>query len=98
MREAGRHGAPVGPENARRLQARLSELEAADTLEDMRHLPGVRCHELTGDRKGQLSLSLSHPYRLIITPEDREAARKPDGGLEWTKVDAVVIEEIVDYH
>lgn len=87
-----------GPENARRLSARLTELAAADTLADMRSLPQARAHELTGDRSGQISLDLSHPHRLIVTPLDPGDARRPDGGLDWSKVTAVVVEEIVDTH
>lgn len=87
-----------GPENARRLAARLGELRAADTLADMRALPQVRAHGLTGDRKHQISLDLSHPYRLVVAPRDPADATRPDGGLDWFKVTAVVVEEIVDTH
>jgi plasmid maintenance system killer protein len=37
---------------ARKVNQRLQELAAADTLAIMRTLPAARCHELTGDRKG----------------------------------------------
>lgn len=87
-----------GPENARRVAARLAELRAADSLEDMRTLPQARAHELKGDRRGQISLDLSHPYRLIVTPADPESARRPDGGLDWSQVVAVVVEEVEDTH
>lgn len=87
-----------GPENARRLAARLKELKGADTLEDMRTLPQARAHELTGNSRGQISLDLSQPYRLIVTPTDPDSARRPDGGLDWSQVEAVVVEEVVDTH
>ncbi len=87
-----------GPENARRLSARLSELTAADTLADIRALPQARVHELTGDRKRQISLDMSHPHRLIVTPQNPDDATRPDGGLEWSQVTAVVVEEILDTH
>lgn len=44
---------------------RLSDLNAALTLEDVRYLPG-HFHELTGDRKGQWACDLDQPYRLIL--------------------------------
>jgi proteic killer suppression protein len=36
---------------AKRIGQRLKDLGAAETLEDMRSMPG-RCHELTADLKG----------------------------------------------
>jgi plasmid maintenance system killer protein len=87
-----------GPENARRLGSRLQELKAAETLDDMRTLPQARAHELRGDRKGQISLDLSHPYRLIVIPADANSATRPDGGLDWSKVEAVVVLEVTDTH
>jgi len=61
-------------------------------------LPQVRCHELKGDRTGQLSLDLDHPYRLIIEPAHDPIPRKPDGGLDWNKVTAVMIVGVEDTH
>ena len=63
----------------------------------MRHVPG-RCHELAGDRSGQLSLDLDHPYRLIFKPATEPIPLKPDGGLDWTRVDAVLILGVEDTH
>ena len=54
-----------GKNCARKIRARLDDLHAATTLEVFRTLPG-RCHELKGDRKGQLSLDLEHPLRLLF--------------------------------
>ena len=86
-----------GPDRARRIRKRLDDLNAATTLEDIRSLPG-RCHELTGDRAGQLALDLDHPYRLIFTPAHDPFPVKDDGGLDWTAVTAVVILGVEDYH
>ncbi len=86
-----------GKVRAKRLKQRLDDLRAAETLEDMRHLPG-RCHELKGERAGQLSLDLDHPRRLIFEPADEPVPRKPDGGLDWAKVTAVEIIGVEDTH
>lgn len=86
-----------GADGGRRIAARLQQLAAAVTLEDMRNLPG-RCHELTGDRAGQLAVDLRQPYRLILEPTENPPPQKADGGLDWTRVDAVTVIEIVDYH
>jgi plasmid maintenance system killer protein len=86
-----------GQDRAKRIRRRLDDLRAASVLEDMRNLPG-RCHELLHDRAGQLSLDLDHPYRLIFEPADEPIPKKPDGGIEWTKVTAVMIIGVEDTH
>ena len=90
--------ADLGPRCAARLQQRLEELRAAVTLEDMRVLPGARCHELTQDRKGQLAVDLVHPRRLVFEPAHDPVPTKADGGLDWPEVTEIVIVEVVDYH
>lgn len=87
-----------GPQRAKLLQKRLTELNAANVLEDLRNLPQARCHELKGNHKGQLSVDLDHPYRLIFKPADHPIPEKQDGGLDWTKVKSVLIISIEDTH
>jgi len=79
------------------IRKRLDDLAAAATLEDMRTLPG-RCEELTGDRKGELSVRLGANYRLIFEPNHDPIPVKPDGGLDWTQVVSVKVTEVIDYH
>jgi proteic killer suppression protein len=86
-----------GAENARRVLRRLDELRAAPNLETMRTLPG-RCHELKGDRAGQLAIDVRHPYRLIFEPANEPLPQKADGGLDWTGVTSIRIIEVEDYH
>lgn len=87
----------LGPECARKLRARMADLDAASTLSDMRNLPG-RLHELTGNRHGQLSLDLKHPYRLLFRPAVEPTPRTEDGGLDYSQIDAVQIVDIEDTH
>lgn len=87
----------LGPETARRLATRLHEIEAAETLAELRLLPQVRAYELTGDRDEQVSLDLVHPRRLIIRALD-PPPRKADGGLDWDAVTAIEVLEIADTH
>lgn len=82
---------------AKRVAARLADLEAASNLEDFRHLPGG-CHELDGDRDGQLALKLPDGKRLVIRPSANPAPTNEDGGLDWSSVDAIEVVEIVNYH
>ena len=86
-----------GPDRAARLKRRLDALRAADCLEDLRNAPG-RLHELGMNRKGQLSMDLDHPYRLIFTAAAEPAPVKADGGLDWARVTAVTITGIEDTH
>ena len=82
---------------AKVIRRRLDDLDASLSLQDFRTLPG-RCHELIGDRAGQLSLDLVHPQRLIFTAQNKSEALKDDGGLDWSKVTAVLILGIEDTH
>jgi len=59
-----------GAARAKKLQQRLMELRAADHLGQISRVPPPRCHEMTGDRQGQLSVDLDHPYRLIFVPDN----------------------------
>ena len=87
-----------GTDNGRRICQRLADLMAAENLETLRFLPQLRAHELTGDRAGQISVDVKHPYRLLILPDHDEMPRKPDGGLDWKRVTKVKILEIKDTH
>jgi len=87
-----------GENQAKVLRRRLDELRAARCLEVMRSLPQARCHELKGIRKGQLSVDLKHPYRLVFEPTDDPIPEKPDGGLDWNGVKTIRILEVEDTH
>ena len=85
-----------GAVRTRKLQQRLKTLRAAETLADMRSLPG-RCHELHGDLAGHLSLDLDHPYRLLFRPADVTRHGR-NGGLDWSTIRVVVVVGIADTH
>jgi proteic killer suppression protein len=57
-------------------------LDAAETLQDLRVLPGNRLEALSGDRKGQHSIRISAQWRICFRWEDGNAYDV----------------EIVDYH
>jgi proteic killer suppression protein len=90
-----------GSLRAKKIRVRLAELRAAFSLYDFwppKSGPN-RCHELTqGERKGQLSVDLDHPYRLIFVPNHDPVPVKPDGGLDWEQVTAITITGIEDTH
>jgi len=79
------------------LRERLQQMFDADNLEKLRFAPGA-WHELIGDRKGQLACSLLKRVRLVFVPANDPLPIKPDGGLDWSEITAVMNLEIVDYH
>ena len=87
-----------GPRNAKRLQQRLAELAAAESLDDVARVPPTRCHELGQDRKGQLAVDLVHPWRLVFEPDHDPLPTKEDGGLDWKQVTRILVIEVGDYH
>jgi len=60
----------LGKVRATILRRRLTQLEDARTLEDVRYLPG-NFHELTQNRKGQWGCDLDQPYRLVFTAVEK---------------------------
>lgn len=88
----------LGRVMADKLQQRLMELNAAESLADVSHLPPPRCHELTGNRSGQFSVDLEHPYRLLFIPADDPVPVRDDGGIDLTRVREIEIVGIEDTH
>lgn len=87
----------LGDLRAKKFRARLNQLAQADTLEDVRFLPG-HYHELTGDRKGQWACDLDQPYRLVFTPQERPIPTNESGQYIWVLITTVEVIEIVNYH
>ena len=70
---------------AEKIQMRIDEISAADTVEMMIQFHIGRCHPLTNSRKGQYAVDLVHLYRLIFEKHGDE-------------IQIAHIMEIVDYH
>ncbi|MDL2272615.1 type II toxin-antitoxin system RelE/ParE family toxin [Desulfovibrio sp. OttesenSCG-928-I05] len=87
-----------GKNRAKKLQTRLSDLEAATCLSDISHRPPPRRHELEGDKKGIFSVDLIHPWRLLFTPNHNPIPLKPDGGIDLSLVTSILIIAIEDTH
>ena len=87
----------LGKRVAEIYKRRLDDLEAAESLQDVRYLPG-RFHELKENRKGQWACDLVHPYRLIFTPLENPIPTDKDGKYIWVEIKGVEIVEIEDYH
>jgi proteic killer suppression protein len=70
------------PDILRTAKRRLLVLHAAINLEDLRVPPGNRLHALSGDRKGQWSISINDQWRICF---------------EWRSGNVANV-EITDYH
>jgi len=89
-----------GPIQAKRLQIVLTSLRAAPNLGIFAppYSKPNRCHELKGNLKGQLSVNLIHPYRLLFEPLNEPLPMRPEGGLDWHAVTAINIKGVEDTH
>ena len=85
----------LGTESAKKLQRRLSELFAANTVAD---LVAGRPHPLKGDRAGQFALDLHGACRLVFQSTRHPPPLKLDGSIDWAQVDDITIVEAGDYH
>lgn len=85
----------LGEASAKRLRARLSDLEAAASVAE---LVAGHPHPLSGDRRGQLALDLSGGRRLVLSPDHEATPVDADGAVQWDRVARVCIEFIGDYH
>jgi proteic killer suppression protein len=66
----------------RRALRKLLLLDAAETLDDLRSVPGNRLEKLVGDRAGQHSIRINDRWRICF---------------RWERENAHEV-EIVDYH
>lgn len=85
-----------GPDLARVIMRRLTNIQAAKFLDDLSPMPPIRRHKLTGNRKGQYALDLTNGRRLILQPI------LPNGELDLTSepssITRVRIVEVIEYH
>jgi proteic killer suppression protein len=87
----------LGKIRATILRRRLTQLEDANTLEDVRYLSG-NYHELAQNRKGQWGCDLDQPYRLVFTAIENPIPLNDDGQYVWLEISGVEIIEIINYH
>lgn len=89
-----------GSQRSKKLMIVMTSLRAVSNLGIFAppYSPPHRCHELTGNMKGLISLDLDHPYRLIIKPVNDPKSERPEGGLDWDKVTAIEIQGVENTH
>ena len=83
---------------AKKIHQRLVELGDAESLEVMRTILASKCHELSGNRRGEFAVTITANFRLIFEACHYPPPRKDDGGLDWKKITEIQINEIIDYH
>ena len=72
-----------GPEVARKFIARIKQLQAIADFQQAYRLKAMGLHPLKGSRKGELSITLTDRWRLIVTKENE---------------DSVIIEEVSNHY
>lgn len=70
---------------AEKIQLRIDQIIAADSVEQMIQFHIGRCHPLRQNRKNQYAVDLVHPMRLVFEKKGSE-------------IQIAYITEIVDYH
>jgi proteic killer suppression protein len=81
------------------IKRRLDDFAAYETLAELQYeMPHIRCHELTGGKKGYFAVNVSGNNRLIFRPGENPVPLKVDGGIDLQKVKRIIILEISDYH
>lgn len=86
--------------SAKQINMRLADLKAAANLEVIGKIPGAKCHQLSGKNyNGYLAVSITGNRRLIFEPNHDPVPTKADGGLDWSQITDITIEELCyDYH
>lgn len=74
-----------GLKMAEKIQQRIDQIRAADSVEQMIQFKIGRCHPLHQNRKTQYAVDLVHPQRLVFEKKGDE-------------IQIANIIEIVDYH
>lgn len=87
-----------GPVIGKAAQIRMQMLEAAPNLDAVPTVPPARRHKLSGDRKGEWSVTIKDGVRICLIPDHDPLPLKPDGDLDLKLISDVKIVFIGDYH
>ena len=85
-------------DRAKPIRLRLGVLKHAPCLADVPKAPPDRCHLLTGNWADHYAVVLKDNWRLIFRPDHDPVPKTEDGGIDTTKVTAIVIVAVADYH
>jgi len=85
-----------GKSRAQKIQRRLIVLRDADFLEQVPHTPPFRRHQLSGNRDEEFTVDIEDQWRIIFKPDHEIIPRKEDGGIDISKVTAILIIDICE--
>lgn len=85
----------LGPKNGDKLRRRLADIDAVSNVSE---LIAGRPHPYTGNKAGIFSLDLHGGDRLLFEPLKKPPPTKKDGGIDWLKVESILIVFIGDPH
>ena len=85
----------LGPNSGEKLRRRLADIDAALNVSE---LVAGRPHPYTGNKAGLFSLDLHGGDRLLFEPLEKPPPIKDDGGIDWSKVESILIVFIGDPH
>ncbi len=85
-------------ERARKISARLDEIDASPSLLVLMQIPAANCHPLTHDRKGEWAVDISGNFRIIFEIAHATIPQNGDGSINLGLVTDICILEIKDYH
>ncbi|HEY9800361.1 MAG TPA: type II toxin-antitoxin system RelE/ParE family toxin [Leptolyngbyaceae cyanobacterium] len=85
----------LGANCAKKLRTQLTILGAASCVTE---LVIGHPHPLKGDRAGEFAVNLEGGKRLVFKPDIDPVPLTEDGSIDWSKVTAVCIVFIGDYH
>ncbi|MFN6518374.1 MAG: type II toxin-antitoxin system RelE/ParE family toxin [Nostoc sp. CreGUA01] len=85
----------LGANCAKKLRTQLTILGAASCVTEL--FIG-HPHPLKGDRAGEFAVNLEGGKRLVFKPDNDPLPLTEDGSIDWSKVTAVCIVFIGDYH
>jgi len=87
-----------GKQKAGKIKLRMAVLSSAPSLVYVPHFPPERRHQLSGKKKNEFAVDVSQNYRLVFTPNHNPIPTIKDGGFDLTKIIAITILRVEDYH
>jgi len=82
----------------RKLQQRLMEIKAVDSLADLYKIKTLHCHQLIRDFKGAFAINLDESVRIVFIIADDPVPKLPDGSIDRENAKEIEIIGIGDYH
>ena len=87
-----------GPEHAKKILHRMTELAAFENLGDVPTYKPMRCHELSNNRKNQFAITSKEPYRIIFIPDYQQIPMNEFGGIAKDKITRIKILEVSNHY